>query len=158
MSKPSALLVEESVAAPATAEALEPLHQALERFWRAVDSVLPTVPDSTWRLQLSTAIGEIGANIVQHAHPPGTPATIVCLRLRMFPNRVEVCFTDRGLPYHEPSYMEDLEPFFVDDVLDLMESGYGLSITRRAVDQVKYRRTRTGANVWRLVKRWKTSG
>jgi anti-sigma regulatory factor (Ser/Thr protein kinase) len=148
-------LVEIRATASATAEALEALHEALEHFWQAVDVQMSHGPATTWRLQLSTAIGEVGANIIQHAHPPGTPPTMVDLRLRMFPDRVVVRFADRGVAYAGSLKAEDADTApEVGDELELMEGGYGLAIARAALDVVQYRRTRQGTNLWRLVKYW----
>lgn len=126
------------------------MHAALDRFWAALDGALPQPPDSRWRMLFTTAVVEIAANIARHAHPPEMPPRWMRLRLFAYPDRVEARFSDRGIPYGLP--LEPTLPAPDLDVLDLDESGRGMAITRAAVDELHYRRTRSGANSWRLVK------
>ncbi len=149
----SEVLVEESVAGRATPALLPALHAALERFWRAVDGVAGEPPQQEWRQYFATALAEIAANIVRHAHPQGTATGGLHLRLRLYADRVEAQFTDRGIPFNEPAtppVLPDLDP------LALPEGGFGLAVARAAVDRVEYRRTPTGLNRWRLMKRLPT--
>lgn len=145
------VLIEENVVAPARTEALDSLHATLERFWNAVPGVLPNPPGHIWWLQFTTAVGEIGANIVRHAYPPGREPGTMALRLRLYRDRIEARFTDCGeaciVPVAAPSPIAD-------DPLLLREGGFGLGIARAALDEFKYRRTRSGVNCWRLVKRF----
>lgn len=93
--------------------------------------------------------GEIAANIARHAYAIGVAGTMR-LRLRLYPDRVEARFTDRGVAFRSPS--ELLEALSA-DTAQLPESGFGLSIASAAVDDLRYNRTATGTNSWRLVKR-----
>jgi anti-sigma regulatory factor (Ser/Thr protein kinase) len=149
---------------PATAEQLGALHEALGRFWRAVERVLIHPPPPAWRDRFATAVGEIGANIVRHAHPPGALPGTMQMRLRAYPDRVEGRFTDQGGAYAPPPPAPDApagaaegaegaEGIDAIDVMTLAEGGYGLALVRRVVDELDYTRTPGGGNEWRLVKR-----
>ena len=143
-------LAEDSIIVTAVAEQLGEIHSAIQRFSATAGGLLPRAPDGTWWAQLATAIGEIGANIVRHAHPPGSNPGAMRLQLRLYTDRVEARFTDDGLPYVAPERPTDLPN---SDALDLPEGGYGLMIARAALDRLQYRRTSGGVNVWRLLKR-----
>jgi serine/threonine-protein kinase RsbW len=148
--------VQETIVAPATPDALTVMHTALEHFWRTVDRVVQPPPGPMWRLAFTTAVAEIGANIVRHAYPPGGVAGAVSLRLRLYPGRVEARFIDNGVRYTMRQQTAVLPAIDADDgaVSDLAEGGYGLVIAQTVVDHLNYRRTRGGINCWRLVKRW----
>jgi anti-sigma regulatory factor (Ser/Thr protein kinase) len=146
-------LVVEALAVPATAERLDDLHAALERFWRAVDGALASPPDSGWRARFTTAVAEIAANIVRHAHPRGTAPTDMGVQLQAFPAYIEARLTDYGIPYVPKAPVEA----DISDTADLTgfpaEGGYGLALVRATVDDLDYSRTPQGQNQWRLVKR-----
>jgi anti-sigma regulatory factor (Ser/Thr protein kinase) len=124
---------------------------AIDRFWTLVDQVAASPLDTVWRLELTTAIAEIGANIILHAYPNGTGmAGRIELRLRLYANRIEARLTDQGVAY-SPEVARSIQH---DDLLALPESGFGLAIARTAVDRLAYRRTPAGTNCWRLIKRF----
>jgi anti-sigma regulatory factor (Ser/Thr protein kinase) len=122
----------------------------MERFWRAVDNVPGCSPDHVWRLKFETAVGEIGTNIARHAYSHGKEGPMR-LRLSLYADRVEACFTDWGLAFNDSSRPPEV---VADDVFDVPEGGYGLAIARAALDRLDYRRTPRGTNSWRLVKRF----
>ena len=98
-----------------------------------------------------TAAAEIGANIVRHAYPTDALGT-VRLRLRLYPDRLELQFTDRGRP--SPNHRRGLERLTPDaDAFALAEGGRGLALAGLALDELRYHRTPGGQNRWRLVKR-----
>lgn len=146
----SRVLAEETIAVPATAGELGALHAALERFWYQLDRLLDPAPGQSWRVKFTTAVAEIGANIVEHAYPAGTSRRSLALRLRLYPDRVEARFVDCGVAYRPPSEPPQLPTV---DPLDLPDTGFGFAIVQRAVDRLRYRRTSSGKNLWRLVKR-----
>jgi len=149
-------LAEESAVFPATVQQLDAVHAALGRFWEAVDRAVPAAfgrHDRVARAAFLTAVGEIGANIVHHAYPRGAPGT-VRLRLRLYPDRVELRFSDRGRPFADAKPRRDREPLVQDaDVFALAEGGRGLALAGLALDELRYHRTPGGQNRWRLVKR-----
>ncbi len=144
------VLTEAKVVVPAVVEELPAVHAALERFWKAVDSTGEDAPGLTARLNFATAVVEIATNIVRYAYPAAVPRGDVCLRLRLYYNRVEARLSDRGIRYtpSSPSELPEL------DETDLPEGGFGLALAALALDHLQYRRTPTGTNCWRLVKRF----
>ena len=149
-------LVQVEVTVAARADRLEALHAALDRFWSRVDETLPEPPDNDWRLHFATAMAEIGANIVRHAHPEGALPGIMQLRLRAFRNRIEARFADGGVPFRGMPEATPAPPTVStdDDALVLAEGGYGLRLVLAAVDKLDYERTAAGRNHWRLTKRF----
>jgi anti-sigma regulatory factor (Ser/Thr protein kinase) len=147
----SSHLAEETVVVAATASELGTLHLAIDHFWARVDQVVPRPLDSVWRLALTTAIAEIGANIILHAYPNGMGAVgCLQLRLRLYADRIEARLIDQGVAY-QPEAARSIQP---DDLLALREGGFGLVIVQAAVDRLTYRRTAAGTNCWRLTKRF----
>jgi anti-sigma regulatory factor (Ser/Thr protein kinase) len=147
----SSYLAEETVIVAAAASELDALHLAIDRFWTRVDQVAPHPLDTGWQLEFTTAIAEIGTNIILHAYPHGKVVTgCIELRLRLYDERIEARLIDQGVPYRlgaAPSIQ-------LDDPLALPEGGFGLMIVRAAVDRLTYRRTLAGTNCWRLTKRF----
>ena len=107
-----------------------------------------TLPDGS-RWLFATAVGEIAANIVRHAYPPGVAGPTMSLRLRLFPDRIEGRFTDQGIRYWKTG---ELPPVTLEDWEALPESGYGLAMARAALTELSYRRLPDGQNRWELVK------
>ena len=93
----------------------------------------------------------MAANGLRHAYPPDATERPLQVRLRLFPDRVEALLIDRGAPYEPtpPSNVPDDQA----DIAMLPESGYGLLIACSALDVLRYRRTRSGYNCWKLVKK-----
>ena len=152
-------LVAVALAMSASVTELEWVHAALERFWVALAAGTAAQPSAVWRMQFATAVAEIAGNIAAHAHM-SEPAGTLRLRLSAYPDRVEARFSDRGAPYALPmqaalptSAQAELDSCDV-ELADVPERGRGLAITRAAVDELHYRRTPTGRNHWRLMKRF----
>ncbi len=151
------LLAEATTVVGATVDALPAIHTALDHFWQTLDSVISQPPDQVWRLQFTTAIAEIGSNIVRHAHRSGQIPGSIRLRLRLYDGRVEARFIDNGLCFLQPQDRRDASLDLATDekmAADLPEGGYGMVIACNALDRLQYRRTSSGINCWRLVKRW----
>src|SRR5688500_5869866 len=89
-------LVKVQVEVPGTAEHLEELHAALDRFWGQVEAVLPAPPEMEWRLTFATALGEAATNVVRHAYQGGALDGTMRVDLLAFADRIEARFTDRG--------------------------------------------------------------
>jgi anti-sigma regulatory factor (Ser/Thr protein kinase) len=155
-------LVAVALAMPARVTELGLVHAALDRFWVALAAVgAQAQPSVVWRMQFATAVAEIAGNIAAHAHV-SEPVGTLRLRLSAYPDRVEARFSDRGAPYALPLQAalpppsDHREQALLDayELDDLVERGRGLAITRAAVDELHYRRTPTGRNHWRLMKRF----
>jgi anti-sigma regulatory factor (Ser/Thr protein kinase) len=159
MTDEGSVLAEERVRLVPSAQAIDDLHAALDRFWAA--DAAQSAPDPRWRHEVTSSIVEIGTNIVHHAIPAGATATPIELCLWSYPDRVEARFLDRGLPYLAPlgspaTGTDDEQASAADrtgDVDDVPESGFGLAIARAALDTLDYHRSGRGTNVWHLVKR-----
>ena len=112
------------------------IQKALDAFW----STHPHVPDDV-RMQMTIAIAEVGANIVEHTGR-GRP-----LRIRMnaalVDDQVCVDFTDDGLPVEI-----DLASVAMPD--PMAECGRGLAMAQALLDQLAYRCDDSG-NHWILV-------
>lgn len=132
-------------------EGLDATHALLERFWHDAARV-SRLPPQSWRDLFATALAEIVANGLRHAYPPFAVERPLRLRLRLFPDRVEALLVDQGQPYVLIPPCSD-QPEDLLEIDTLPEGGYGLRIARAALDSLRYRRTRSGFNCWRLVKR-----
>ncbi len=145
------ILLVETMSAPAEHASLDALHPFLDHIWMQVIHILPESSNTHWWLLFCTAMAEIAANIVRHAYPAGHAPGVFHLRVRLYADRVEGCYTDQGVVFREPSHLLAIPD---DDLMELPEGGMGLSIARTALDHLHYRRTGAGTNVWRLVKRF----
>jgi anti-sigma regulatory factor (Ser/Thr protein kinase) len=141
-------LLSEELTLPAEAASLGLLQDALDGFvGRALAAGL-IVPDGT-RWLFATAVGEIAANIVRHAYPPGVAGPTMSLAFRLFPDRIEGRFVDQGIRYWKTG---ELPPVSLADWEALPESGYGLAMAKAALTELSYRRLPDGQNRWDLVK------
>jgi serine/threonine-protein kinase RsbW len=143
------VLAEQCLETAASVQSLDQVHVALQQFWQISAAKQSRLSDPDWRSQFATALGEIAANIVRHAHPSPGEAGCLCLRLRLYPGRVEARFVDDGRPY--PGSLSVSALPILDD---LPEGGFGLALARAALDRLRYRRTGNGVNCWWLVKRF----
>ena len=160
---PASPLARVAVEAPGTAEHLDELHAAVERFWAEADRSLPSPPGAEWRLLFTTALAEVAANVVRHAYQGGEIKGRLRVELLAFRDRLEARFTDGGREFEgDVSAPPESPASAADDALpdelfdELPESGYGLSLVRAAVDELRYERTESSSgseNQWRLVKR-----
>jgi anti-sigma regulatory factor (Ser/Thr protein kinase) len=141
-------LLAEEVTLPADAASLGPLQDALDGFVTRALAAGLSLPDGS-RWLFATAVGEIAANIVRHAYPPGVAGPTMSLCLRLYADRIEGRFTDRGVRYWKTG---ELPPVTLEDWEALPESGYGLAMARAALTELSYRRLPDGQNRWELVK------
>jgi serine/threonine-protein kinase RsbW len=129
-------MAESSVLDTVTGSAtLDEIGTMLEQMWSVHDHVPSAV-----RTQVAIAVGEIGANIIEHAaqHRP--------VRLRMevhvSPEEVRVAFLDDG-----PPAAVDLRKAAMPD--PMAECGRGLALAHAVLDRLVYHRNRF--NHWILV-------
>ena len=118
-------------------ETLDEIGTLLERLWFSHDHV----PDAV-RTEMEIAVGEISANIIEHAAKDGP------VRLRMevhvLADKIQVSFVDDGPPA-EVSVSAAVMPDH------MAESGRGLPLARTVLDRLHYRRS--FVNHWTLVSR-----
>lgn len=117
-------------------EALTEIADALDAQWAAHDRVPETI-----RIQLGIAVGEIAANIIEHA-AHGEPVALE-VEVHTRADRVEVRFTDYG-----KSAEINLDGVGFPD--DFAERGRGLAICKAALAGLTYRHS-GGRNHWTLV-------
>lgn len=127
---------------------LEAMHGMLDCFWQRLGGGGVAL-DDLWRAQFTTAVAEIGTNILRHAYD-NLPVVSIGLRLRLYADCVEARLIDRGRPY---TPRPPAVPEIPDDIAALAEGGFGLTIACAAVDVLRYRRTTSGVNCWRLRKK-----
>jgi sigma-B regulation protein RsbU (phosphoserine phosphatase) len=101
--------------------------------------------DDTGALEL--AVDEVASNIMKHAYQ-GRPDQRIHLEAEAFPGRVAIRLHHLGVPFDPAS----LAPPPLDGSRD---SGFGVYIISRSVDDVRYYRDEHGRNCVTLVKRRK---
>lgn len=116
-------------------QALGDIELALEKTW----SAYPHVP-TTVRMHMGIAVGEIGANIVEHA--ARGDSVWIWMDIEVHPGLVRVAFTDNGVPAQV-----DLESVVLPD--DMAERGRGLALALTCLGNLSY--SRTDVNHWTLV-------
>ena len=90
---------------------------------------------------------------MRHAYPDDAVPARLQLRLRVYADRIEARFTDRGVPFSAPAEPVGTPAGDELDIPGIPEGGYGLALARAAVDRLDYHRTPGGLNRWRLVTR-----
>ncbi|MDP2316476.1 MAG: ATP-binding protein [Pseudomonadota bacterium] len=133
------LATNESRTLPARPEALEALHEMLDRFWSAVESARGGPVSPNPRHGLAIAAAEVAANIIRYAQ-----ADSFEFSLTLHGNTVEARFIDAGVPFLGVA----------DGHLDpelLAEGGMGLALAKRGLDSFGYQRLANQTNCWTLV-------
>lgn len=122
---------------------LEAIHGALEHLWSGGED-RGTRPSPETRMQFDLAVIEVAANVCEHAGRDG--GVTLDLELSLFPDRVEAHFEDDAGPASLPPTAEMPPP--------AAESGRGLAIVQRTVDEMRYERRGERRNVWFLRKQF----
>jgi len=118
---------------------LETVHRSVERLRLAVGRT----PGDRFIADFETALGEIGANVLTHGSPPGSPSP-VDYSLSWDGAVAVATFTDPGPAVH--SLQARAMP------AHSSEDGRGLVMARMLLDELGYERAGR-VNRWRLVKR-----
>jgi len=147
---PDRSLISEVIAIPASPAEMGSVHDALARFWSGVAGHRTRAIDARWRAEFETAVGEIVANVVRHAHPPGSAPNPLSVTFQLFDDRIETHLLDHGIPFVDPGPRVAT----VHTIDQLPEGGWGLELARGLVDSLLYQRSEDGVNSWRLVKRF----
>lgn len=95
------------------------------------------------RVQLGIAVGELVANIVEHA-AQGEPV-MVQMSIEVLANEVHVSFTDDGIPCPVAPESADMPDVFAD-------RGRGLALMQAVLGRLSYQRA-NNHNHWRLISR-----
>lgn len=128
-------LVIETLTGP---DVLSEFHCLLNRAWERHGEVPASI-----RISMTTAVAEIGANIIQYADS-GRPVTLR-MEVDVAPHRVTVVFVDNGQPAGV-----DLESVRFPDAR--AQRGRGLALANAVLDRLSYRRDERW-NRWTLVSR-----
>ncbi len=144
--------VSESCVILPDAKGLDRLHDLLDRFWSRLEEHRGAQLDRTRFDQFTLAVGEVVANIAQHAYREAAPEDRgIAIRLSATPAGIRAELEDAGVPFAGSlDAPGDGEP---SDPMALLERGRGLSLVRRTVDTVTYERTTVGRNRWVLEQR-----
>jgi serine/threonine-protein kinase RsbW len=90
------------------------------------------------------AVGEICNNVIKHAYA-GEAGRPIAIALSVFPDRFVVDVEDEGEPYDPRGYTPP-------DLDAVPETGLGLFLVRRTVDEVAFDTARPRGTRWTLVK------
>jgi len=90
------------------------------------------------------AVGEICNNVIKHAYG-GQSGQPIAIALSVLPDRFIVDVEDEGAPYDPRGYTPP-------DLDAVPESGMGLFLVRRSVDEVAFDTARPRGTRWTLVK------
>lgn len=129
---PSETRVLETSAGPG---ALADIETALERTWSTYPDVSPAV-----QMHMGIAVGEIGANIVEHAAP--ARVVRIWMDVDVSASQVRVEFTDDGDPVQI-----DLNAVRMPEAT--AERGRGLALAQAVLEKLTYRRAE--CNHWILI-------
>lgn len=118
-------------------QCLDEVHAALDTCWLLNMSV-----PSRIRTEMSIAVGEVAANIIEHARPAK-----ILLAIDVFPGEILVEFSYAG-------EKADVDVDTTEMPDETAERGRGLALARATLGQLSYAFD-SGMNHWRLVsKRW----
>lgn len=114
---------------------LDEIADALEQTW----SDHLHVPGAV-RMQMGIAAGEIGANIIEHAH--SLRAVRLCMDVHVMPTEVRIEFLDDGQPC-------DVDVTAMQMPDEMAERGRGIALAKAVLALLEYRRGEV--NHWTLV-------
>ena len=114
------------------------VHATLDGCWTSNNHVPEDI-----RVQLGIAVGELVANIVEHAAQD--EPVLVQMSIDVLANEVHVSFTDDGIPCPVAPESADMPDVFAD-------RGRGLAMMRAVLGRLSYQRA-NNHNHWRLVSR-----
>lgn len=133
-----------------TADGISAMHGALGQVWPDLQQSAGV--DERWCTAFAIAVGEVAANIVEHACPPDEPAIPFQFEVLRYPDRLVGRFVDRGVPANpsDSPVMPSVQVPFA----ELSERGRGLALVQATTDRFEYQRTEAGENVWTIEKRF----
>ena len=94
------------------------------------------------QMEIDIAIDEIFGNIAYYAYTPKTGEATVQVEIKNFPERLELTFIDKGIPYNP---LENKDP---DVTLDIE---LGIFLVKEMMDEVSYEYA-DGKNILKLKK------
>lgn len=115
-----------------------------------LDQIRPTdIPHRLW-LECQTVIIEGFDNVVKHAHKDLVPETLISIKLRIYPQGIEMQIWDYGEAFDLISILQKAP----EKVEMEVEHGRGLIIMGRILDYIAYTRSFDGSNCLRMIKRF----
>jgi two-component sensor histidine kinase len=130
-------------------EGLEHFHAFLEDFWVRARAHVGTNPE--WGFAFGLMLGELLANSADHAYAQtGADDRWLGVRLETDAGCVRAEVRDSGLRFDAADERLETAEFSSLDLAE--ESGRGLRILASLADDLEYRRTPSGQNVWRIRK------
>ncbi len=124
--------------------------EALSLFYTDLSSFLLTPPQSSCCAAAAVwATMEIAANIIEHGHPQPDPNAVFHMDATINSDGIQIVLRDRGLVFDRGRLSYAVLPA---DWQTHQRGGLGLSLARRAVDELSYVRD-DGVNVWKIVVR-----
>ena len=94
------------------------------------------------------AIDEIFGNIAYYAYTPKTGEATVQVEIKNFPERLELTFIDKGIPYNP---LENKDPDVTLDIEKRKIGGLGIFLVKEMMDEVSYEYA-DGKNILKLKK------
>lgn len=102
------------------------------------------------RTQISIAVEEIFVNIASYAYDPGTGAVQIQTEIVFNPRKIEISFTDTGVPYN-PLAKEDPDTTLSAERRQI--GGLGIFMVKKSMDDMKYE-YRDGKNILTIEKKF----
>jgi anti-sigma regulatory factor (Ser/Thr protein kinase) len=113
-----------------------------------LDQIRPAnIPHRLW-LECQTVIIEGFDNVIKHAHKDLVPETLINLKLRIYPQGIEMQIWDHGEAFDLISILEKAP----DKVEMEIEHGRGLIIMGRILDYITYTRRFNQGNCLQMIK------
>lgn len=129
------------------------VHDLVQTFANEIATSTDFVIDSTWRMQLLTAVVEITANSVIHAYHRALPPGKIHVWLKLVDDVVEGTVEDEGFEFDADGIVHPPQIEGVPDLKLIPEHGRGLALASACVDSLVYERAPEGRNRWLLRKR-----
>ena len=127
---------------PATVENIEKVTDFVNGQLEEIDCPIKA------QMQIDIAIDEIFGNIAYYAYTPKTGEATVQVEIKNFPERLELTFIDKGIPYNP---LENKDPDVTLDIEKRKIGGLGIFLVKEMMDEVSYEYA-DGQNILKLKK------
>ena len=127
---------------PATVENIEKVTDFVNGQLEEIDCPIKA------QMQIDIAIDEIFGNIAYYAYTPKTGEATVQVEIKNFPERLELTFIDKGIPYNP---LENKDPDVTLDIEKRKIGGLGIFLVKEMMDEVSYEYA-DGKNILKLKK------
>ena len=100
------------------------------------------------QMEIDIAIDEIFGNIAYYVYTPKTGEATVQVEIKNFPERLELTFIDKGIPYNP---LENKDPDVTLDIEKRKIGGLGIFLVKEMMDEVSYEYA-DGQNILKIKK------